>query len=182
MLGDEGILAGDPAADLPLKPFDYLVIKEVPLWAAQEEVELGGEVKFPGRYPIHRGETLRSVMERAGGLTDLAFIDGAVFLRLELKEREKKQLETLATRMESDIAQFSLMAALPVTMLSPVGLPDFGDMLAPSRMKLSQNVMLTFPLGITSKSFVTAEIGKAKLAIDSTGFNAGGVFTFKGEF
>jgi hypothetical protein len=78
--------------------------------------------------------------------------------------------------------EFSLMAALPVTMLSPVGLPDFGDMLAPSRMKLSQNVMLTFPLGITSKSFVTAEIGKAKLAIDSTGFNAGGVFTFKGEF
>ncbi|HEV8331078.1 MAG TPA: SLBB domain-containing protein [Steroidobacteraceae bacterium] len=105
------LLAGDPAADLPLKPFDYLVIKEVPLWAAQEEVEVRGEVRFPGRYPIHRGETLRSVMERAGGLTDLAFVEGAVFTRDELKEREKKQLETLANRMESDVAQFSLMTA-----------------------------------------------------------------------
>jgi len=104
-------LAGDPAADVVLKPFDYLVIKEVPLWASQEEVEIRGEVKFPGRYPIYRGETLRSVMERAGGLTDLAFVEGAVFTREELKAREKKQLTTLATRMESDIAQYSLMAA-----------------------------------------------------------------------
>lgn len=104
-------LEGDPAANLALRPFDYLVIKEVPLWAAQEEVEIRGEVKFPGRYPIHRGETLRSVMARAGGLTDLAFVDGAIFTREELKERERKQLAQLATRMESDLAQMSLMAA-----------------------------------------------------------------------
>ena len=104
-------LAGDPAADLQLQPFDYLVIKEVPLWASQEEVEIRGEVRFPGRYPIHRGETLRSLMARAGGLTDLAFSEGAVFTREELKEREKKQLETLASRMETDLAQFSLMTA-----------------------------------------------------------------------
>jgi polysaccharide biosynthesis/export protein len=105
------VLEGDPLADVALRPFDYLVIKETPLWGSQEEVEVRGEVKFPGRYPIHRGETLRSVMERAGGLTDLAFIEGAIFTREELKEREKKQLDTLATRMESDLAQFSLMTA-----------------------------------------------------------------------
>ncbi|HEY0941073.1 MAG TPA: SLBB domain-containing protein [Steroidobacter sp.] len=104
-------LQGDPSADIALRPFDYLVIKEVPLWAAQEEVEIRGEVKFPGRYPIHRGETLRSLMARAGGLTDLAFSEGAVFTREELKERERKQIETLAKRMESDLAQLSLMSA-----------------------------------------------------------------------
>jgi protein involved in polysaccharide export with SLBB domain len=104
-------LDGDPSADLALRPFDYLVIKEVPLWAAQEEVEIRGEVRFPGRYPIYRGETLRSVMERAGGLTDLAFPEGAIFTREELKERERKQLASLATRMESDLAQASLMSA-----------------------------------------------------------------------
>jgi polysaccharide biosynthesis/export protein len=104
-------LTGDPDADVALRPFDYLVIKEVPLWAVQEEVEIRGEVKFPGRYPIHRGETLRAVMARAGGVTDLAFKEGAIFTREELKEREKKQLQTLASRMESDLAQFSLMTA-----------------------------------------------------------------------
>ena len=104
-------LEGDPSADLALRPFDYLVIKEVPLWAAQEEVEVRGEVRFPGRYPIQRGETLRSLMARAGGLTDLAFVEGAIFTREELKERERTQLASLAGRMESDLAQMSLMAA-----------------------------------------------------------------------
>jgi len=50
-------------------------------------------------------------MERAGGLTDLAFVEGTVFTREELKERERKQLETLATRLEADVTQFSLMVA-----------------------------------------------------------------------
>jgi polysaccharide export outer membrane protein len=104
-------LAGDPAANIPLRPFDYLVIKEVPLWAAQEMVEIRGEVRFPGRYPIQRGETLRSVMQRAGGLTDLAFVPGAVLTRVELRDRERKQLETLGSRMQSDIAVLSLQAA-----------------------------------------------------------------------
>ena len=45
--------------------------------------------------PIHQGETLYSVLQRAGGLTDVAFPYGAVFIREELKKREKDQLELL---------------------------------------------------------------------------------------
>lgn len=104
-------LNGNPSADLALRPFDYLVIKEVPLWAKQEEVEIVGEVRYPGRYPIARGETLRSVLARAGGLNDFAFAGGAVFTREELKERERRHLATLASRMESNLASASLMAA-----------------------------------------------------------------------
>lgn len=105
------VLAGDAQADIALQPFDYLVIKEVPQWADQEEVEVRGEVRFPGRYPIHRGETLGSLMQRAGGVTDLAFVPGAVFTREDLREREKQQLHTLADRMESDLAQLSIMSS-----------------------------------------------------------------------
>lgn len=102
---------GDPAANIALQPFDYLMIKEVPLWTAQEEVEIAGEVKFPGRYAIYRGETLQSVMQRAGGVTDLAFLPGSIFTRVELRERERKQIETLAGRMQADVAQASLQVA-----------------------------------------------------------------------
>lgn len=104
-------LRGDPTADVPLQPFDQVVIKEIPLWASQEEVEIRGEVRFPGRYPIQRGESLSSLLRRAGGLTEFAFAEGAVFTREALKERERKQVETLATRMQSDLAQLSLHAA-----------------------------------------------------------------------
>ncbi len=67
------ILKGDASADLLLQPFDFLNVKEVPEWSEQEQVTLLGEVRFPGIYPIQRGETLRSVLDRAGGLTALAF-------------------------------------------------------------------------------------------------------------
>jgi protein involved in polysaccharide export with SLBB domain len=104
------IRAGDLSNNLALQPFDYLVIKEVPLWKQLETVEVRGEVRFPGKYPIHRGESLRSVIERAGGLTESAFTEGAVFTRMELKERERKQLDMLANRMQTDIASLSLQA------------------------------------------------------------------------
>lgn len=104
-------LAGDPAHDIELRSFDHLVVKELPLWAAQEYVEVRGEVRFPGRYPIQRGETMRSLIERAGGTTDFAFPAGSVFTRVTLKERERKQIDDLVGRMQSDLAQLSLMTA-----------------------------------------------------------------------
>ena len=85
-------LAGDVAADLVLQPFDFLVVKELPQWSEQETITVGGEVRFPGTYPIRRGETLSSVLKRAGGLTDLAFPEGAVFTRKSLREREAAQM------------------------------------------------------------------------------------------
>ena len=101
-------LRGDPDADILLEPYDYLNIKEIPEWSEQEEVEVTGEVRFPGKYPIQRGETLGSVLQRAGGLTDLAFPEGAIFLRETLREREREQKEVLAQRLERDLATISL--------------------------------------------------------------------------
>lgn len=99
-----------PGADLELRPYDLLVIKKTPLWETPGTIVLNGEFRHPGRYPIHQGETLSSVLRRAGGLTDVAFDEGAVFIREELKQREKEQLETLSNRLRSDLAALSLQA------------------------------------------------------------------------
>ena len=55
----ERVLAGDSTADLALRPYDHLTIKELPQWSEQEYMQVLGEVTFPGEYPIRRGETLR---------------------------------------------------------------------------------------------------------------------------
>jgi polysaccharide export outer membrane protein len=102
------VLHGDPKADLSLQPFDLLSVKETPQWTGQENVTLLGEVRFPGQYAVKRGETLKSVIGRAGGLTDLAFPEGSVFTRAELRIREQEQLDGLATRMQRDIALLAL--------------------------------------------------------------------------
>jgi len=103
-----GLVRGDQTADVALAPYDFLSIKEVSRWRGEEAVSLGGEVVFPGRYSIRRGETLSSVLERAGGLTDLAFPEGSVFTRVELRERERRQIEVLASRVERDLAAISI--------------------------------------------------------------------------
>jgi protein involved in polysaccharide export with SLBB domain len=105
------IRAGDQSANVTLQPFDRLSIKQISGWTEQGQVTLKGEVRFPGTYTIKRGETLRSVVERAGGLTDLAFPAGSVFTRAELKEREQEQLNRFAERMRQDIAEEALEAA-----------------------------------------------------------------------
>jgi len=103
-------LARDPTADQVLAPFDFLVVKEISQWSSQETVRLEGEVRFPGEYPIERGETLRSVIERAGGLTPLAFPQGSVFTRESLKERERRQVEILVDRLKQDLGTLALQA------------------------------------------------------------------------
>ena len=105
------IFNGAVATDLTLQPYDNLQIKRMPQWTEVQTIELIGEVKFPGVYPFKRGETLSSVLKRAGGLTDFAFADGAIFTRVELQEKEQEQIDTMASRLESDLAAMSLEEA-----------------------------------------------------------------------
>jgi polysaccharide biosynthesis/export protein len=102
---------GEAAANIVLQPFDNLSIKEVPQWQAHEGITLVGEVRFPGHYSIKRGETLRSVLSRAGGLTEFAFPEGSVFTRDELRRREQEQLDMLAERMQRDLTLLALQGA-----------------------------------------------------------------------
>jgi len=105
-------LRGDATANAALRPFDRLSVKEVPLWGQQESVTLQGEVRFPGKYSIRRGETLKSVIERAGGLTSYAFPQGSVFTRDSLRRREQAQLDVLAERTQRSVTSFALSGAV----------------------------------------------------------------------
>jgi len=103
-----GVLSGNQQSNIVLQPHDHLVIKDIPRWSERKSIELRGEFKFPGKYTVSRGETLASIIRRAGGLTELAFSDGAVFMRQKLRKREQKQMNELAARLESDITVASL--------------------------------------------------------------------------
>jgi protein involved in polysaccharide export with SLBB domain len=105
------ILRGDPIADLLLGEHDNLRISRVPDWESLLTVTLEGELTFPGEYRIRPGETLEQLLRRAGGLTDKAYAEGAIFLRESLQEREQEQIEVLARRLEADLTSLSLQDA-----------------------------------------------------------------------
>jgi polysaccharide export outer membrane protein len=105
------VLEGDGSSDLALQPHDQLTIKRLPEWVDQFLVEVRGEVRFPGAYPIKQGERLSDVLERAGGLTERAFAGGTVFTREELRAREQERIDALAQQLEADIAAAALQRA-----------------------------------------------------------------------
>ena len=102
------VAKGETAANVELRPFDKLSVKEITGWTEQDQVIVIGEVRFPGMYTIKHGETLRSVMARAGGLTEYAFPAGALYTRDSLRQFEQEQLDQLTARMQRDIAATAL--------------------------------------------------------------------------
>jgi len=88
---------------------DVLQIRVTPEWAESTFVTLKGEVRFPGRYPVHQDDTLRDVIARAGGLTRYAYPAGAVFTRVELKAQQQQKLEEMQRRLADDIAKAQLV-------------------------------------------------------------------------
>jgi len=91
-----------------LQSRDRLSIFPIPDWNIERAIEIRGEVKFPGRYTIQRGEMLSDVIERAGGLSRSAFMQGVVYTRESVKERERLQLKKLTEQLRADIATKSL--------------------------------------------------------------------------
>ena len=65
-------------------------------------ITLTGEVRHPGIYSIYPGETLTSVIQRAGGFTKLAYLEGSVFTRNSLRVLENKRKEESLRELEKD--------------------------------------------------------------------------------
>lgn len=99
-----------------IQPHDEINIKRIPYWSEKQTVKLEGEVKFPGTYVIHSGEKLSSVLERAGGFTDQAFLYGAVFSRQEIAELQKKSLQHSLSKLKEQVILASLRSSGSKTM------------------------------------------------------------------
>ncbi len=64
---------------------------------------------------------MHSVLVRAGGFDDVAFPEGAVFTREELRKREKDQLDMYSNRLQGDLAALSLQVVAGSAILSNGG-------------------------------------------------------------
>lgn len=90
-------------ANYAIKPHDELRFREVFTDTDLGHVTLEGEVRFPGQYKILRGEHLLDLLKRAGGLTDVAYPYGTVFLRHSIAALEHESFERLADGIENQL-------------------------------------------------------------------------------
>jgi len=95
--------------NLVLEPGDILTVfsrKDVPLPQDKHAsfVRIGGEVNAPGVYRINPGETLRHLVERAGGLTAHSYLYGSQLSRASTREAQEQELRLSATQMQRDLS------------------------------------------------------------------------------
>lgn len=75
-------LSIDGADEFILQPYDVVSVRKSPAFQTQQFVTLQGEVTFPGEYVLqNRNETLSDLINRAGGVTDRAFLNGGLLIR-----------------------------------------------------------------------------------------------------
>ena len=91
------------AADIPLKPFDIVTIKEDPFYKKQISVTVSGEVLMPSVYTLQsREERLSSLIKRAGGLLYTANIAGAKLIRKKKEIIDSSEIKRLFQSVVKD--------------------------------------------------------------------------------
>lgn len=68
--------------DYFLEHNDFVTVDKIPGSSQQRQISVGGEIKFPGKYYLEsKGETLSTVINRAGGVSQNAYLPGARLYR-----------------------------------------------------------------------------------------------------
>ncbi len=101
-----------------LKPGDVITIfsrSDLPLPTDKHAtfVRVSGEVNAPGVYRVEPGDTLRNVVERAGGLTPHSYLYASQLTRVSTRQAEEEQLRISMAQMQKELT--SRYAAAPST-------------------------------------------------------------------
>jgi protein involved in polysaccharide export with SLBB domain len=86
-----------------VRPKDSYRFPEAAVQLLAGVVTLKGEVRRPGAYNVMRGERLSDLLVRAGGLTEVAYPYGAVFLRKSVAAREHEGFQQAARDLERQL-------------------------------------------------------------------------------
>jgi protein involved in polysaccharide export with SLBB domain len=98
-------MADEPDADVRLRDGDVLTIRQITGWKdLGATIKVSGEVVHPGTFGIQEGETLSSIIQRAGGFRADAYPYGAVFEREQIRVLEEKNRADLIDRVQGEAA------------------------------------------------------------------------------
>ena len=81
-IGNDLVLS-DNAEEFILQPYDQIFVRYNPNFEPAVNVTILGEVEYPGTYSILRkNEKVSSLIDRSGGLTNYAYLDGVKMFRI----------------------------------------------------------------------------------------------------
>ena len=94
--------------NVQLQPGDTVTIFSqndvaVPMDKRQVFVRVEGEVNVPGVYQMTAGDTLQTLLAKAGGPTSNAYLFGTGFYREEVRKEQQANLQRAADRLENQV-------------------------------------------------------------------------------
>jgi protein involved in polysaccharide export with SLBB domain len=99
----EKAMAWDSEHNILLQDYDHLIVRPIPGVELDRVATISGEVRFPGVYPVQKGEALSSLLERAGGFTERAYLKGAFFTRESAKAVQQDRMDRLIKQLEESM-------------------------------------------------------------------------------
>lgn len=76
---------------------------DLPMAKHASFVRVGGEVNAPGVYRVSPNDTLRDVVQRAGGLTPHSYLYASLFTRASTRHAQEEQLRQSADEMQREL-------------------------------------------------------------------------------
>ena len=112
------------AANFTLMPYDEVIVRKSPNYQPQQYVSIEGEVLIPGLYGVtSRNEKISDLLQRAGGLTNFAYLEGATLIRrTEKTEVEILQSEQALGAVSTDARKGNLNVANSTVREENIGL------------------------------------------------------------
>lgn len=110
------VLDHDPSQNLELQPGDVVTIFSqgdihVPQSQQTKFVRLEGEFVHAGIYSVKPGETLRQLVQQAGGLTPQAYLYGSEFTRVSTRVMQQQRINQYVQELGIEIQRSTLSAA-----------------------------------------------------------------------
>ncbi|MGB8601335.1 MAG: SLBB domain-containing protein [Rhizomicrobium sp.] len=97
------IASRDATDAVTLLPKDGVLVRSVYTNRTAGSVTIAGQVRYPGTYTLLRGDRLSSILARAGGLTEVAYPQGTVFMRQSVAENERQAHLRAAQQIEDQM-------------------------------------------------------------------------------
>ena len=145
------VLRHDLSQDIELQPGDVVSIFSeadirVPIAQQTKLVKLEGEFVHAGSYTVQPGETLRHLIERAGGFTPSAYLYGSEFARESTRAVQQARIDEYVRSLDMQIQRSNLAtAAAP-----PSATQDFLTRLR--QIRATGRIVLEFKAESTSTS------------------------------
>lgn len=111
------------AEQVILKPYDQVFVRRNPKFNLQQNVQIDGEVLFPGTYPkLSNEERLSSFIKRTGGLKENANAEGAILYRMkDTSSHENPLIKRNVTKYLRDTAGY-VIDSIPFDPSEPISI------------------------------------------------------------